>query len=381
MKLLGEPINDSRIGCKNFLLEMSINEYYSIAQNILKNNEYQRRRVKSSSTVYSLLKDDLRLGCIMPPIVLALTQEVNSGDDVTEIIKLHKDQIIILDGLQRSYTIRDLVKEIGENLQEVGALSNPIRIELYTGINKFGILYRMLTYNTGQTQMSTRHQIEIIYSDYIGKEKDGIRFIREIDDATPRKLGEYKFRDMVDGFTSYLERDYLSIERIDILNSIKSLQELTKENPKAEIFDVFTNCYHGIILKLNELAGNWTPNKEEFGLERVFASNMVSMFNKSQPLTGFGAAIGKLIDQKTYENIDAIYDRINDSNPTEVIAGLDMLIDKMDVVRNNAKKIGNDQRLFFFHFFRGLLDQEAESFMNVKFAVEYAYRQYEREAM
>ena len=226
-----------------------------------------------------------------------------------------------------------------------------------------------------------RKNVLLQTNDYIGKEKDGIRFIREIDDATPRKLGEYKFRDMVDGFTSYLERDYLSIERIDILNSIKSLQELTKEDPKAEIFDVFTNCYHGIILKLNELAGNWTPNKEELGLERVFASNMVSMFNKSQPLTGFGAAIGKLIDQKTYENIDAIYDRINDSNPTEVIAGLDMLIDKMDVVRNNAKKIGNDQRLFFFHFFRGLLDQEAESFMNVKFAVEYAYRQYEREAM
>ena len=39
MKVLGEPIIDSRIGCKNFLLEMSMNEYYSIAQNILKNNE------------------------------------------------------------------------------------------------------------------------------------------------------------------------------------------------------------------------------------------------------------------------------------------------------------------------------------------------------
>ena len=317
----------------------------------------------------------------MPPIVLALTQEVNDGDDVKELIKQHKDQIIILDGLQRSYTIRDLVKEIGSNLLEMDALNNPIRIELYTGINKFGILYRMLTYNTGQTQMSTRHQIEIIYSDYIGREKDGIKFIREIDDATPRKLGEYKFRDMVDGFTSYLERDYLSIERIDILNSIKSLQELTKEDPKAELFDVFIDCYHGIVMKLNEQAGNWTPNKEELGLERVFAPNVVSMFNKSQPLTGFGAAIGKLIDQKTYDNIDAIHDKIKDIAPAEVEEGLDLLISKMDVVRNNAKKIGNDQRLFFFQYFRGLLDFETESFMSVKKAVEYAYRQYEREAM
>lgn len=42
MKVLGEPIIDSRIGCKNFLLEMSMNEYYSIAQNILKNRRIRQ---------------------------------------------------------------------------------------------------------------------------------------------------------------------------------------------------------------------------------------------------------------------------------------------------------------------------------------------------
>lgn len=381
MKVLGNPINDSRIGCKNYLLEMTIREYYEIAQNILKNNEYQRRRVKSSSTVYSLLKDDLKQGCVMPPIVLALSENIEDGELVTSVIRQDKDRVIILDGLQRSYTIRDLIKEVDGTLEGEEILNNTVRAELYTGINKFGILYRMLTYNTGQTQMSTRHQIEIIYSDYIDRVKDGIKFLREIDDASPRKLGEYKFRDIVDGFTSYLERDYLSLERIDILNSIKSLQELTKEDPKAEIFDVFIDCYHGIVVKLNEQASNWTPDKEQLGLERVFAPNVVSMFNKSQPLTGFGAAIGKLIDQRTYENIAAIYDRIKDVNPSDVEEGLDLLISKMDVVRSNAKKIGNDQRLFFFQYFRGLLDYEAESFMNIKRAVEYAFRQYEREAM
>ncbi len=381
MIVLGAPIDDSRIGCKNYLLEMPINEYYEFAKDILKNNEYQRRRVKSSSTVYSLLKDDLRQGCIMPPIVLALTQVVGDKDDVKEVIMQNKERLIILDGLQRSYTIRDLVKEIESSQSESKALNNPIRIELYTGINKFGILYRMLTYNTGQTQMSTRHQIEIIYSDYIGREKYGIKFIREIEDSAPRKLGEYKFRDMVDGFSSYLERDYLSIERIDILNSIKSLQELTKEDPKAEIFDVFIDCYHGLVMKINEQASTWTPNKEELDLERVFSSNVVSMFNKSQPLTGFGAAIGKLIDQKTYDNIAAIQNKISSLEISDVEEGLNLLTCKMDTVRRNAKKIGNDQRLFFFQYFRGFLDYEAESFMNMKKAVEYAYRQYEREAM
>jgi hypothetical protein len=229
--------------------------------------------------------------------------------------------------------------------------------------------------------MSTRHQIEIIYSDYIDKEKNGIRFIREVDDATPRKPGEYRFRDLVDGFTSYLERDYLSLERVDILNSIKSLQELTKEDPKAEIFDVFVEFYHGMVKKINDQAENWSPDKEELGVERVFASNVVSIFNKSQSLTGFGAAVGKLIDKNIADNIAALKAEVEQNDFEDVKSGLDLLTIKMDVVRNNAKKIGNDQRLFFFHFYRGLLTKGGDSYLNIKTAVEYAYNQYERETM
>jgi len=383
MRVLGNPIIDGRIGCQNYLIEMTIGEYYDISQNILKNNEYQRRRVKSSSTVYSLLKGDLKQGCIMPAIVLALAQDIKPNEDVTKVIQDNKDSIIILDGLQRSYTIRDLVKEVYGNLvdDEKYLLNFPLRVELYTGINKFGILYRMLTYNTGQTQMSTRHQIEIIYSDYIDREQNGIKFIREIDDASPRKLGEYKFRDVVDGFTSYLERDYLSIERIDILNSIKSLQELTKEDPKAELFDVFINCYHGLVAKIEQQNHGWIPDVERLNVERAFAPTIISTFNKSQSLTGFGAAMGKLIDQGIYKNIMQAKEKIDASALYDVADGMDLFVMKMDIVRKNAKKIGNDQRLFFYHFYRGLLAADADSFMNFKSAVEYAARQYERETM
>lgn len=381
MKILGKPINDNRIGCQNYLLEMSIQDYYDISENILQNNEYQRRRVKSSSSVYSLLKDDLKQGCIMPPIVLALSRTVDEGDDLIEIIKSNKDDVIILDGLQRSFTIRDLIREVSGTPEEEYVLKNPIRAELYTGINKFGILYRMLTYNTGQTQMSTRHQIEIIYSDYIDNEKEGIKFLREVDDSTPRNLGEYRFRDVVDGFTSYLERDYLSLERIDILNSIKSLQELTKEDSKVEIFDLFIALYHRIVVRLNESSSGWTADKETLKVDRVFAQNVVGIFNKSQPMTGFGAAVGKLIDQHIYMSIVDLSTQVNEHSFNNIEDGLNQLICKMDVVRNNAKKIGNDQRLFFYHFFRGLFLKESDYFMSINDAVAYAFRQYERETM
>ena len=72
MKVLGKAIVDNRINARNFILETTLLEYYELSKDVLSNNEYQRRRVKSSSTVYSLLKEDLKRGCLMPPIVMAI---------------------------------------------------------------------------------------------------------------------------------------------------------------------------------------------------------------------------------------------------------------------------------------------------------------------
>lgn len=104
-----------------------------------------------------------------PPIVLAYCEAISDGEEIIEVIKRNPSGIKILDGLQRSYTIRDIVLdyESGKVPAEDGnPLNNLVRVEIYTGINKLGILYRMLTLNTGQTRMTTRHQIEIIYSDH-----------------------------------------------------------------------------------------------------------------------------------------------------------------------------------------------------------------------
>ena len=49
---LASKIKDGRINATNVLLDMSIKEYLSVARDIIKNNEFQRKRVKSSSTVF-----------------------------------------------------------------------------------------------------------------------------------------------------------------------------------------------------------------------------------------------------------------------------------------------------------------------------------------
>ena len=290
----------------------------------------------------------------------------------------------ILDGLQRSYTIKGLIEEMektGDNDKQ-RVFSNKIRAEIYIGINKLGILYRMLTLNTGQTQMSTRHQIEIIYSDYVDADVEGIRLLREIDDQSPRRLGEYKFQDVIEGFTSFVQRDYLTMERTDILENIKSLEKLSNVDPSNSLFEQFLRTYNNLIITLFEVVpGKILTQDEQEELSSVFGPDVISIFKKSQPLTGFGAAIGKLIDFESVNALEDISKLIKDLKADSIQEGLRLLLRNLSKVRDVAKKIGNDQRLYFYQVFRNLFDKESEGYCNLFIAVQKGYRDYQRETM
>lgn len=385
MKVLGEPIFDKRINASNFILEITLKEYYDLSKNVLSNNEYQRRRVKSSSSVYSLLKEDLKVGCLMPPIVMAISENIDAETTETkifDIISKNQSKLIILDGLQRSYTIRDLIQETMSlnDPDKDSIFQNKIRIELYVGINKLGILYRMLTLNTGQTPMSTRHQIEIIYSDYAETNIAGVCLLKEINDQTPRKLGEYKFRDIIEGFTSFIQRDYLTLERTDILDNIKSLEQLAVIDSSNQLFEDFIQVYHKFVKKLNSTyATDILYDENENEIERAFGKNVITIFRKSQSLTGFGAAIGKLIDFKAIESFQDVIRRIDTlvfNTPNDTLKELLIALGK---VRDKAKKIGNDQRLYFYFFYKKLFDSESDSYLDVGKSIEAAYNAYIRE--
>lgn len=51
---------DSRINSANLYVETSFGTYLNFARGIIANNDLQRKRVKTSKTVYSLLKEDLK---------------------------------------------------------------------------------------------------------------------------------------------------------------------------------------------------------------------------------------------------------------------------------------------------------------------------------
>ena len=375
-------IEDKRINARNYVIQLTLGEYYNLIKDKLDDNEYQRKRVRNAGSIYDLLKQDLIRGCVMPPIVLAYCKELQEDINIEDIIKIDSSHIKILDGLQRSYTIRDIVNDIetGNIKEDDNPLNNLVRLEIYTGINKLGILYRMLTLNTGQSRMTTRHQIEIIYSDYkTNCQVPNVKLISEVDGKTSKKLGEYQFRDIIEGFTSYIQEDYLTLDRMDILDNVKDLERLAKVTKEDNPFDDFLRTYHHFVCKINDSFDRELDKKELVLKNNPYALTAIGIFNTSQSMTGFGNAISSLKSLEIFKSFEDVEKAINKINGETVEEGLYKIIENLDALRENAKKIGNDQRLYFYRFFRRLFDIDGDEFGDVLSSAIKANKDYLRE--
>lgn len=386
MKVLSR-IEDKRITSWNIFVEITIGDYLEFAMDILENNDMQRKKVKSSKSVYSLLKTDLKRGCVIPPLVLALTEsgiidEKTSNDKIQEYISENPQNLMILDGLQRTYTMISAKEELEkENDSKVlsNFLNQKLRLEIYTGINKFGILYRMLTLNTGQTPMSTRHQIEILYKNLVDTDIDGIRLVTETEGKVKPSIHELKFKDAVEGFNSYIYRDELPIDRQDLLDNIKMLENLSRENTQIDLFKEFICSYVTLMESLEEFVEAAELEFDEYNFRgEPFGKNIIKVFNSSQALTGFGAAIGRLKDFGKLSSFNVL-----NSLFSEIVAGGDEqnewfieLLIGLEKVRTESKKIGNGQRMFFQYFFRELFNSESDSYLNLYNAATNSFQKY-----
>lgn len=377
---------DSKVAADSILIEISIREYLKLAKEIFKTNSFQRKRVRNSRTVYSLLKADLLAGCVMPPIVLAYTQPTGTLQrDPMEAFVRYSSHFVLLDGLQRSHTLMDIEAEtaLQPEIQD-NFLNRKIRCEIYEGINRLGILYRMLTLNTGQTAMSLRHQIEIMYLDLLDNDYDGVTLVREADGSRARNTREYNFRDMIEGLNSYIERSESPLDRGDVLDNISSLENLAKENDNHDLFrdfvkiwDEYINKMHSLDLSLatEESQGDtWsTDSEDESKPRRVWASTGLQAFKRAQAISGFGAAIGMLKDEG--ENIDFRNLPINEITiGCEKDEFLPALNTSIQGINQSAKKIGNAQRLFFRQFFKMLFWKDSGCYLNLYLAQVEAFK-------
>ncbi|WP_314180342.1 hypothetical protein [Abiotrophia defectiva] len=382
VKILSK-IEDKKIKTTNYLIELTIGDYLKFAKDIISNNKYQRKRVRSSISIYSQLKEDLKYGCVIPPIVLAIDdndmgQMKLNENNAEELLK----KSMILDGLQRTYTILDCYDDFEKSGGDrVEFLNSKLRVEVYGGIKRFGILYRMLTLNTGQTPMTLRHQIEILYSNY-DLDIDNITLIKEVDGRSPKIIGEYKFQDIIDGFISYLQADFLPMTRATILEIIKTLETISNEDVNEDLFKIFVEIYYSLSTKMASLLSEDDITKMKDALKEsdilfgsgsenvisfLFAENIFSLMSKPQVMAGFGSGLSYLKQHKKISSISDIISQIDclecgGDEPYDWFMELNV---SLYGIKQSASKIGNSQRMYFHDFFRLLFDNSGDSFMNL----------------
>lgn len=274
MKALSES-PDYRIEATNVLVELNILEYLEIATFVLEKNEYQRKKVIKSN-LQETLKSDLLRGCTIPPIVLAIKKNsvpenfnFSENNKAELVIKaLTEKEILILDGLQRTYVMLDLLKDIkaGKVNSDTTRFNKiVIRAEVYIGIHKLGILYRMLTLNTGQTTMSTRHLMEILFLDYLNTEIDGVKLITDKDDVIPKAdTTEFRFKEILDGYYSFIEGTEVPLERADILDNIQTIKELERTEKEKQGFVKFVSVYKELVDQMIVLSDSFRYDPEDF---------------------------------------------------------------------------------------------------------------------
>jgi len=382
---------DSKVRGVNVALEMTIQEYANLAPAILANNSFQRRRVQSKGKVYHLLGRDIMDGCVIPPLILAVTSaaagttkdvldQVNRAGSLSDEAKaslethiteaIESKALIILDGLQRTYTIQDCTREATHTSSDIRFLEQCIRLEVYVGLNKSGILYRMLTLNTGQTPMSFRHQIEILYHDYIEKNDlpDNIKIFRESDSQRARGKESYTYQAVCDMYYAFTTGNPKSVGKEVLIDKLKEMDFIEDYTPSSGDMLDLLKVYNRLIKQVDLLAPAWQAHANTLLDEGVdpFGTNIYSIFTKVQPMCGFGAECHRLIKLGIFTSLSEIEGVITRTRFAEAPEGcLAELLKILDEIKTDSKKIGDSQRLYFQLLFRMLLTPTSDSFQDL----------------
>ncbi|TZF87364.1 hypothetical protein [Cognatilysobacter lacus] len=385
-------LHDSKVRGINVAVDIEIGTYWDVCRDVIDENEFQRRRVSVKGKPYQLLQRDLIEGCVMPPVILALKQEASArisnllrqpiadGNKLAieaAIARAFADrELLILDGLQRTFTIGDCITQLSA---DPGALAEfrarKMRLEVYLGLNKMGILYRMLTLNTGQTPMSFRHQIEMLYGDYLDHQTlpNGITVVREVDNSRARGSRKYKFADVVDMFYAFSTGKPESMDKQTLVGKLAELDFLDEFKTGDDDLQALLVLFDAFIRRVEALSGDWVFDPIRLAtqmpdrvVERPFGRNVAAIFERVQPMSAFGAECKRLIRQgqfATIADIGAVLPQLQFSREPD--SSLDTLVLLLDEIARKASKIGTAQREVFQYSFRALLNQDSDDFADL----------------
>lgn len=177
---------------------------------------YYAQRKKVDEKFYTKLERDIGVGCIMPPITIALIEtEVNTVstknlDEMQLYLEEKSSSLYVLDGIQRLNTLK---RAYSDNLKEF-----PIYFNLLISDKDDRLLYRMITLNNGQKPMSARHQIEVLARNIFEFDNLGLQIQTEKQRNKKIIKGSFDKDDIIKSYIAYLSES-VNIDNHKIIES------------------------------------------------------------------------------------------------------------------------------------------------------------------
>ncbi|MFC0101859.1 hypothetical protein [Sphingopyxis terrae] len=363
---------DSRIN--NFMVSARADYewYLNKTQGSEENLEIQRDIIRGTKP-YKNLRADLKMGCILPTIVLAarnidilVTEKYDKNDgfisaskEDIEVLRRIIDEVTpkdvdIVDGLQRTNALRQTLEELDQD-DRAEFLGRSLRLEIWINIAFFPLAYRMLLLNAGQRPMSMKHQIDILSGGLADdlQDLDGIEIIRMKDHKRRVKPGQFHLSTLAQAFQAWMQRSpnvdrtNLVVETMVVDEALESLGIDLSDNDDANQRDGFRQCVDWM-LKLDRAVGD--ENNRFFGNDTVvlgFAA-AIGFAHKNETLQDrLNSSMQKMIDEATNEK----------ENPLGVLT-FDQIRKSVDTKRSN---VGEATRGLVFRAVREYIMQDGTS--------------------
>lgn len=375
---------DKKVSGKCLLIDITIGDYVELIQNNLENLPLQRGKVISrKSDVYKRLQEDLKNNTIMPPLSLVVSKKFsNIIKDIRDIRKLEQtinekidnESLSILDGLQRTYCILNVIDDLKDKPEKLKRFKNSrIRAELWYSIETGALLYKILVLNTGQFKMSMRHQLEILYMPLketisnIAEERgiEDMRFSTYKAPSPSKKPYQYSFGNIVEALTAFNTRDPIVDKTNIVVTELERMRFIEERSNKLKLgsdddIEQFSNLLFSLDEKFWKKYRERMTESDDSGNEKLLEWTSRNDFMNSAPfLSGFFASCGNSRN-KNNENYGGRKNklfRIFDEN-TEDPLKLRILSDILEDEKARSKKLGITLRNFFFHGFNEFFEGE-----------------------
>lgn len=280
---------DIRTGAPVIYAQCSIVDYLKIVGEQFFQFSIQRRREKFSA--YSQMRDDIVAGTLLPTITLAVpiseaayVREVCESNDLDGIRSalLSKGPLNILDGLQRTHILRDILSS-GHVFHE----QQTVHLEIRAEPDLRQLIYRIIVLNAGQKPMSMRHQIEILslsLKDVLEKSIPGLDLVPEVDGGRRTKARKFALDRVAGAYHAYIIRSP-EIEKQNLV-----AQRLSEETVLQQEVSQFGEQFIGF-LEFFKLYCRLDDVVEEFQETGSDVQNAMSWLGNENTMNAFFAAV------------------------------------------------------------------------------------------